>query len=70
MQCSRINQYDDRTILEKERTHEYFLSGGYLLNGGVVGAASPRCWVPLLIHRGCQSSRGVALLDLGAVAAK
>jgi hypothetical protein len=30
--------------MEEERTREYFLSGGHLLHGCVVGAASPRCW--------------------------
>jgi hypothetical protein len=40
--------------MEKERIRKYFLSCGDLLNSGVVGAISPRCWgpllAPLLIH--------------------
>jgi hypothetical protein len=56
----------------EEHTHEYFLSSGDLLHGGVVDAASSWWWAPLLVHRWCPSSRRVALLDhtvvLGEVA--
>jgi hypothetical protein len=45
-----MKEYDNRTIVEQERTRKYFLSGGDLLNGGVVSMASPRCWAPLLVH--------------------
>jgi hypothetical protein len=56
MRCSRIKKYDDRATVEEERTHKYFLSCGDLLNDGVAGVASPRCWAPLLVHRQCHDS--------------
>jgi hypothetical protein len=40
MQCSRIEEYDNRVIVEEECTHKYFLSCGDLLNAGVDGAAN------------------------------
>jgi hypothetical protein len=49
--------------MEVECTCEYFLSGGDLLHGGVVGATSSRCWACLLIHHGCHDSWRVALFD-------
>jgi hypothetical protein len=42
-------------FLEEERTHKNFLSCGYLLHCGVVGAAGSLWWAslltPLLFHR-------------------
>jgi hypothetical protein len=67
----RIKQYDDRLIIEKERTRKHFLSRGNLLYGGVVGAASLRCWAPLLapmlIHPNCWEARCIVLLGLTVV---
>jgi hypothetical protein len=67
----RTKQYDDRMLVEEERTHNHFLSHGNLLHGGVVGAARPWCWAPLLapmlIHHCCWSTWCIALLGLAAV---
>jgi hypothetical protein len=38
----RIKKYNDRVLVEEECTHKYFLSCGYLLHGGVVGASRSR----------------------------
>jgi hypothetical protein len=48
MRCPKIKKYNDRALVEEERTHKYFLSRGYLLYGGVVGIAKQRCWTPLM----------------------
>jgi hypothetical protein len=40
---SRIKQYNDRMFIEEECTHKYFISCGYLIHSGVVGAARSRC---------------------------
>jgi hypothetical protein len=44
MRCSRIKEYDNMVIVEKERTRKYFVSSGDLLNDDVVGLASLRHW--------------------------
>jgi hypothetical protein len=58
-------------LVEKERTCKHFLSCGNLLHGGLVGAARPRCWTPLLglmlVHHGCWSTWCIVLLGLAAV---
>jgi hypothetical protein len=41
-------KYYDRVLVEEERTHKNFLSCGYLLHGGVVGAAWMLRWASLL----------------------
>jgi hypothetical protein len=55
--CSRIKQYNDRAFIEEERTYNHFLSSVYLLHNGVVGAAKPWRWAPLLVHHRHWSMR-------------
>jgi hypothetical protein len=66
-----MKQYDDRLIIEEERTRKYFLSHGNLLHSGVVSATNLRCWAPLLapmlIHPNCWEARCISLLWLTTV---
>jgi hypothetical protein len=55
-ESNRIIIGHNRAIVEEEHTRKYFLFGGDLLNGGVVGMVSPWSWALLLIHRRCHSS--------------
>jgi hypothetical protein len=47
-EAPRIKQYYDGVLIEEEHTRKNFLSHGYLLHSGVVGAAKMLHWDSLL----------------------